>query len=140
MKRILIDENLKNLAADYVSKLPHIVGDVKARLQSLAEDLKLTSTEILIFIPKNNKKAKNNQSVRKKSSPNTIVFKFIQPLNNPDIDSTFLVLNPVKFKLVKDSQSVNILYIYSKLFGLKRDISKFFNDLHPANILSNCVA
>lgn len=72
MRRILIDENIQNLAADYVSNLPHIVGDVKTRLQTLAEDLKLSSTEILVCTPEKNKKTKNNQSIRKKTSPSAI--------------------------------------------------------------------
>lgn len=40
MRRILIDDRIKKLAAEYVKKLPLVVGDVKADLQILADDLK----------------------------------------------------------------------------------------------------
>lgn len=38
MRRILIDDRIKKLAAEYVKKLPLVVGDVKADLQILADD------------------------------------------------------------------------------------------------------
>ena len=72
MRRILIDDRIKKLAAKYVKKLPLVVGDVKADLQILADDLKKESTEILICTPEEGKKAKGKSSVRKKTLPDAI--------------------------------------------------------------------
>ncbi len=72
MRRILIDDRIKKLAAEYVKKLPLVVGEVKADLQNLADDLKKESTEILICTPVEGKKAKGISSVRKKTRPDTI--------------------------------------------------------------------
>lgn len=72
MRRILIDDRIKNLAAEYVEKLPYKVGDVKAALHELANDLKEKSTKILICTPVEEKKAKGKSSVRKKSRPDII--------------------------------------------------------------------
>ena len=72
MRRILIDDRIKQLAAEYVKKLPLVVGEVKADLQNLADDLKKESTEILICTPVKEKKAKGKSSVRKKTRPDAI--------------------------------------------------------------------
>lgn len=72
MRRILIDDRIKKLAAEYVKQLPHVVGEVKAFLQNLADDLKKESTEILICTPVEEKKAKGKSSVRKKTRPDAI--------------------------------------------------------------------
>ena len=69
MRRILIDDRIKKLAAEYVKKLPLVVGDVKADLQILADDLKKESTEILICTPEEGKKAKANQASEKRRCP-----------------------------------------------------------------------
>lgn len=67
MRRILIDDRIKKLAAEYVKKLPLVVGDVKADLKILADDLKKKSTEILICTPEEGKKA--NQASEKRRCP-----------------------------------------------------------------------
>lgn len=72
MRRILIDDRIKKLAAEYVKKLPLVVGDVKSDLQILADDLKKESTEILICTPEEGKKAKGKSIVRKKTLPDAI--------------------------------------------------------------------
>lgn len=72
MRRILIDERIKKLAAEYVKQLPLVVGEVKAALQNLADDLKKESTDILICTPVEEKKAKGKSSVRKKTRPDAI--------------------------------------------------------------------
>ena len=58
MRRILIDDRIKKLVAEYVTELPLVVGEVKADLQNLADDLKKESTEIQICTPVKEKKAK----------------------------------------------------------------------------------
>ena len=50
MRRIFIDDRIKKLAAEYVNQLPLVVGEAKALLQNLADDLKKESTDILICI------------------------------------------------------------------------------------------
>lgn len=40
MRRIFIDDRIKKLAAEYVNQLPLVVGEAKALLQNLADDLK----------------------------------------------------------------------------------------------------
>ena len=83
MRRILIDDRIKKLAAEYVKKLPLVVGDVKADLQILADDLKKKSTEILICTPEEGKKAKGKSSVRKKTLPDAIeAANAVQPLKD----------------------------------------------------------
>ena len=72
MRRILIDDRIKKLVAEYVTELPLVVGEVKADLQNLADDLKKESTEILICIPVKEKKAKGKSCVRKKTRPDAI--------------------------------------------------------------------
>lgn len=72
MRRILIDDRIKKLAAEYVKKLPLVVGEVKADLKNLADDLKKESTEILICTPVEGKKAKGKSSIRKKMRPDAI--------------------------------------------------------------------
>ena len=72
MRRILIDDRIKELAAEYVKQLPLVVGEVKAVLQNLADDLKKESTDILICTPVEEKKAKSKSSVRKKTRPDAI--------------------------------------------------------------------
>lgn len=83
MRRILIDDRIKKLAAEYVKKLPLVVGDVKADLKILADDLKKKSTEILICTPEEGKKAKGKSSVRKKTLPDAIeAANAVQPLKD----------------------------------------------------------
>ena len=65
MRRIFIDDRIKKLAAEYVNQLPLVVGEAKALLQNLADDLKKESTDILICTPVEEKKAKGKSSVRK---------------------------------------------------------------------------
>ena len=72
MRRILIDDRIKKLVAEYVTELPLVVGEVKADLQNLADDLKKESTEILICIPVKEKRAKGKSCVRKKTRPDAI--------------------------------------------------------------------
>ena len=72
MRRILIDDRIKKLAAEYVKKLPLVAGEVKADLKNLADDLKKESTEILICTPVEGKKAKGKSSIRKKMRPDAI--------------------------------------------------------------------
>lgn len=72
MRRILIDDRIKKLAAEYVKKLPLVAGEVKADLKKLADDLKKESTEILICTPVEGKKAKGKSSIRKKMRPDAI--------------------------------------------------------------------
>lgn len=72
MRRILIDDRIKKLAAEYVNKLPLVAGEVKADLKNLADDLKKESTEILICTPVEGKKAKGKSSIRKKMRPDAI--------------------------------------------------------------------
>lgn len=72
MRRILIDDRIKKLAAEYVKKLPLVAGEVKADLKNLADDLKKKSTEILICTPVEGKKAKGKSSIRKKMRPDAI--------------------------------------------------------------------
>ena len=72
MRRILIDDRIKKLAAEYVKKLPLVVGDVKADLQRSADDLKKESTEIIVCTPVEGKKVKGKSSVRKKTQPDAI--------------------------------------------------------------------
>lgn len=69
MRRILIDDRIKKLAAEYVTKLPLVVGDVKADLQILADDLKKESTEILIVHLKRERRQKANQASEKRRCP-----------------------------------------------------------------------
>lgn len=72
MRRILIDDRIKKLAAEYVKKLPLVAGEVKADLKNLADDLKKESTEILICTPVEGKKTKGKSSIRKKMRPDAI--------------------------------------------------------------------
>lgn len=72
MRRIFIDDRIKKLAAEYVNQLPLVVGEAKALLQNLADDLKKKSTDILICTPVEKKKAKGKSSVRKETRPDAI--------------------------------------------------------------------
>lgn len=72
MRRILIDDKIKELAASYIERLPSVVGDVEAGLRTLADELKLPSTEILICKLVVGKKAKSKNSARKKMQPDTV--------------------------------------------------------------------
>lgn len=48
MRRILIDKGIKDYAADYVKDISTEVGDVKACLRNLAEELKKQTTKIYV--------------------------------------------------------------------------------------------
>lgn len=48
MRRILIDNRINGLAADYVKEMPLVVGDVETSLRDLAEELKKRTTKIFV--------------------------------------------------------------------------------------------
>lgn len=72
MRRILIDNRIKDLAADYVKDIPRVVGDVEACLRGLANELVQPSTMILVRKAVEGKKAKTKQSGRKIIKPESV--------------------------------------------------------------------